>query len=270
MDPKNTVMIVDNDENILTSLKKILRRDYNVFTARDGRAAIHLIDTESVQVVLANCSLPGISGGDLLASIEQKYPEIVRLMYADKVEPDILMTAINSAHIYRFLLTPLQPDDLRQVIQDACEKHELAVRNRQMTQELVFLNAALEQRVNQRTTDLIQANQKLLEVNHKKDDFISTVSHDVRSPLNNILLAAGILQEHHSVFPAAQNQSLMQGIIDSCKRMTNTIGSLVEQARMDSRQIELERSDILACDVTQDCLKALEIEALLKKTSVDL
>jgi PAS domain S-box-containing protein len=74
------------------------------------------------------------------------------------------------------------------------------------------MNAALEQRVTERTHDLLEANVRLTELDQLKDEFIGRISHELRTPLTNIklyleLLKRGKLEKHDQYMETLHQQA---------------------------------------------------------------
>ena len=75
MKSATTILIVDDEPVMQSLLEKILTREgYRTFTAGDGRAALDILEKESVSLVLSDIKMPGINGFELLKEIKAKYP----------------------------------------------------------------------------------------------------------------------------------------------------------------------------------------------------
>lgn len=76
-----TVLAVDDEPMMRTLLEKILLRDgYRVRTAEDGEAALQVLETEQVAIVLSDIKMPKLNGFELLKIVKAKYPEIGVIM----------------------------------------------------------------------------------------------------------------------------------------------------------------------------------------------
>jgi PAS domain S-box-containing protein len=105
--------------------------------------------------------------------------------------------------------------------------------------ELLQINAELEQRIEERTTELKHANREL-------ESFSYSVSHDLRSPLRNILALGHILQEDNldKLDPEARLQ--IEGIVRSADRMSKLIDDLLQYSRLSRSRLHLRRVDVTA------------------------
>jgi len=92
--PKKRILIVDDEEDLTWSISRKLRRDESgleVFCANTGNSALDFLAKNSIDLILTDLRMPGLSGLQLLNEIRAKYP----LMQV------IVMTAFGSAEIHR-------------------------------------------------------------------------------------------------------------------------------------------------------------------------
>ena len=76
-----TLLLVDDEPAILKALQRVVRDEgYKVITALDGEAALRLVASESVDVVLSDMDMPGMSGLDLMVRLRRNHPSAVRLL----------------------------------------------------------------------------------------------------------------------------------------------------------------------------------------------
>ena len=76
-----TLLIVDDEEQILSALKRALRReDYEIVAAETAAAALRILDERPVDAILSDQKMPGMSGVQLLTQAAQRRPEAVRML----------------------------------------------------------------------------------------------------------------------------------------------------------------------------------------------
>jgi CheY-like chemotaxis protein len=115
-----TLLIVDDEQNILNSLRRLLRREsYEILTANSPAAGFELLAKNRVQVVISDQRMPDMSGTEFLARVKQLYPETVRIILSGYTDLESLTEAINRGSIYRFLVKPWNDEDLRTQIREA-------------------------------------------------------------------------------------------------------------------------------------------------------
>ncbi|MGE5491959.1 MAG: EAL domain-containing protein [Actinomycetota bacterium] len=119
-EPGRTLLVVDDEENILSSLRRLLRRDgYRTLTAGSAEAAFELLATNDVQVIIADQRMSQMSGADFLSRVKDMYPDTIRLVLSGYTELSSIMDAINLGAIYKFITKPWEDDLLREHIREA-------------------------------------------------------------------------------------------------------------------------------------------------------
>lgn len=120
MQPTRTLLLLDDEENVLRSLVRLLRRDgYRLLTAGSVSEAFDLLARNDVQVVLSDQRMPDMSGTEFLARVRDLYPDTVRLALSGYTDLETISQAINQDAAYRFLIKPWDDADLREHVRAA-------------------------------------------------------------------------------------------------------------------------------------------------------
>jgi DNA-binding NtrC family response regulator len=78
---ERAVLIVDDDERILSALRRSLRREgYKLHTAESPRDALRVLEDEAIDVVVSDHKMPGMMGDELLAEVARRWPGTVRFL----------------------------------------------------------------------------------------------------------------------------------------------------------------------------------------------
>ena len=116
----NTLLLVDDEPQICTSLGRILRRDgYRIHTANGADQAMEVLAQHSVDVVISDQRMPGKKGTELLAAVRDSYPNTVRLILSGAAEIEDITQAMGTGAIYKFLTKPIDPALLRANVGEA-------------------------------------------------------------------------------------------------------------------------------------------------------
>jgi putative two-component system response regulator len=117
----NKVLLVDDDQNLLDSLVRLLCQEYEVFTARDGQEALGvLLACGPFTVVVSDLKMPGMDGVELLSRISRTHPDTVRVLLTGHADLQAAIDATNLGYVYRFLTKPCPPEVLRLELASAC------------------------------------------------------------------------------------------------------------------------------------------------------
>ena len=142
---ERTLLLVDDEENILRSLKRLLRRDgYNILTASGGAQGLEILRSNDVGVIISDQRMPEMSGVEFLSKVKETYPDNVRMVLSGYTDLNSVTDAINKGAIYKFLTKPWDDGLLLKHVTDAFVHFELARENKRLTIALEQANKKLE------------------------------------------------------------------------------------------------------------------------------
>ena len=159
------LLLVDDEENILRSLKRVLRKgDWEIETAPSGEAGLELLHAWAPEVIISDYRMPGMTGVEFLTRVKECAPKVQRIMLTGQADQTAIEDAINRSEVFRFISKPWNDSQLVLTVRNAVEAHRLANENDRLfklsqlqNHELRSLNAELEDRVARRTVLLSKA-----------------------------------------------------------------------------------------------------------------
>ena len=120
-----TVLLVDDEPNVLSALMRSLRREnYRILTAGNGETALQLLAENQVGVIICDQRMSGMSGIEFLARARVIHPSVVRIVLSGYSNVDSIAESINRSEIYRFLTKPWEDAELKEVIREAFRYYE--------------------------------------------------------------------------------------------------------------------------------------------------
>ncbi len=122
---KRTLLLVDDEPNVLASLKRILRREgYQILTASSGEEGLQLLAGNPVGVIISDQRMPAMSGIEFLSRVRVIHPDIIRIVLSGYTEVNTITEAINKGEVYKFLTKPWDDDELCKTIREAFMRFE--------------------------------------------------------------------------------------------------------------------------------------------------
>lgn len=151
---KHTLLVVDDEADVVDSVHDLLRREFNVLKAKNADEGIQLMQHNEVHIIMTDQRMPKITGVELLTKIRQRYPHAVRMLFTGYSDLESIVAAINQGHVYGFVKKPWQPEELEAVVREAAAEYDRLVeqadqihRLRDELQHLRDRVAALEKEV---------------------------------------------------------------------------------------------------------------------------
>lgn len=179
-----TLLFVDDESSILSSLKRLFRpHGYRILTAGGGAEGLTLLEKEQVDLVVSDMRMPEMDGAHFLEQVRNRWPRIVRILLTGYADVGSTIAAINRGEIYRYVAKPWDDNEIVLTIRDALERKRLEAENASLSEltarqneELKILNASLEQKVVERTAELRQTVSFLDQAHQElKKSFLATV-----------------------------------------------------------------------------------------------
>lgn len=110
----HTVLIVDDEANVLRSLERTLRNEkYAVLTASSATEALDILQAKSVDLIISDLGMPGMNGFELLKVVKEKYPAIARIILTGQSDTPTVLRAINEGEVYRFFTKPWDNEEIK-------------------------------------------------------------------------------------------------------------------------------------------------------------
>ena len=122
--PAQTLLIVDEDVNVLSSLHRLFRPDgYQILTASTPAEGFELLALHRVHVIVCDQRMPGLSGTEFLSKVKELYPETIRIILSGYTGLEAVLDSINRGAIYRFYTKPWDDTELRDNIRLAFQHY---------------------------------------------------------------------------------------------------------------------------------------------------
>ena len=209
MNVEASVLIVVEDEQLCQSLGEVLeaRGGYRVEKARTGGEAEAKAKGRFFHLALLDLRLPGVEGGELLRRLKEIHPLTTGIILASNVNADIMVKAVQEG-AFACLAKPPDSDELLETTQKALERQQLD----------------LERQDRERVT------------------LISTIAHEIRSPLTSIVLSANLLADEIPRDSEDSLYMLADNIAHSARRIDSWIEELLDLAKLRAGDYQLQLS----------------------------
>lgn len=115
-----TLLLLDDEQDILNALHRVLRRSgYRILATTDPDEAFALLACNPVQVLIVDQRMPRMSGVEFLQRARKLYPDVVRMVLSGHADIDSVTGAINHGEVFRYITKPWDPEELRHQVRMA-------------------------------------------------------------------------------------------------------------------------------------------------------
>ena len=214
--PRPTLLVVDDEVEVLHSVHDLFRLSYRVITCESGADAVRVLESdEGVHVILSDQRMPGMSGVEVLRHARRLRPEATRLLFTAYADVKAVVDAINQGSVFRYITKPWDPDMLQSVVRQAVEQRDLIVEKARLI------------------TELQETNRRLVEANQLKGAFIEVASHELNTPVAVVLGMAQLWTMAQGEHAGAAERNWVARIHNAGKRLAATVERMLKLARAD-------------------------------------
>lgn len=270
--PAIHILIIDDDESYRSILSDMLSTHGHTVTAAAGGAqGLQLAHELAPDLIILDVMMPELDGFEVCARlradpITAEVPIIMATALDDR-QSRLRCLAVGADE---FLTKPVDTVELRvrvNVIARINRYRRLLDERARAEREIRQLNADLEQRVAERTVELIDANTRLRELNALKDTLMAITSHDLRSPLGGIQNMAEMLLDDQS--SAEDVRYFGQQIYDTVQRLIAMVNNMLDLSKLEAGKVQLDAIEVRASDIARQALNTIIASARAKDIAAE-
>ncbi len=252
---KYRILAVDDEPANLHLLRRTFRQDYEIELAESGLAGLDILRQHPVDIIITDQRMPGMTGVELLVESRLIHPDAVRMILTAYTDVKDIIDSINKGYIYRYILKPWSPEDLKVTVTRALDHYRLEQQNRLLVKKL---QKSLD--------DLRAAQQELLHQERLSTlgRVATTIIHDLKLPMSNIRTSATLLADKD--LPQDLRLEFSQIIQTEVDRLIEMTREILEFSRGET---SLNLTEFKLSDLLQDIGKSVERELMAAKISFE-
>jgi two-component system NtrC family sensor kinase len=254
------ILTVDDSLTYLHEVAAQLREEgYDVIPAHSGEEALELLAVQSVDCILLDLVMPGLSGQETCRRIKKsaEWRDIPLIMHTALEEQDAMIEGIN-AGADDYIAKSSDLEVLRARVRAQLRRKQFEDENRNIREQL--LQKELEVTVANSARELAETRAALVEEVERKNGeleaFSYSVSHDLRSPLRSIDGFSQLLLEDYAGTLDAKGQDYLRRVCDSARHMGELIDDLLSLSQVG--RAELKRSPVDLANIARAVFEELK------------
>ena len=257
------IFVIDDNPINLNLLAHLLReRGYQVRIATSGRRGIVAVRTSVPDLIMLDITMPEMNG----------YEVCQQLKADDQLRdiPVIFISALDDAldKVKAFEVGGVDYVTKPFQIEEVLARIENQLRISQLQKELRETNNQLERQ----RAQLLEANQKLKDVEQAKADFTAMLVHDLKSPLTVVKTMLDLLQFDEVINQAIAEQRLTDVMVASERnvdKILDLIQEILEFSRIESQNLNLDTEPVNIEGILRDCVVTTSVTALQNHITVE-
>jgi DNA-binding NtrC family response regulator len=123
---KPRVLFVDDEPRVLTTMRVLFRSGYQMYFADSGQAALDLLKTQPVDVIVSDQRMPGMTGIEMLRAARELNASAMRILLTGYADLNAIIGSINEGEIFRFVNKPWSNEDLTSTVARAAAAARLS------------------------------------------------------------------------------------------------------------------------------------------------
>lgn len=130
--PKHTILIIDDEKNILNALSRLLKgEDRQIYTAETASEGWEkLKELGGVSLVICDNRLPDLGGIEFLVKVRRSYPDTIRMLITGYPALESAIEAINKGQVHRYITKPWENEELKLIVKQALDYYDVLADNR--------------------------------------------------------------------------------------------------------------------------------------------
>lgn len=116
---KPTLLLIDDEERILRSLRMLFFTGYNVRITTEPHEAIRILRDEQVHVIVSDQRMPIMQGSELLRIAREVSPSTMRILLTGYSDVKASIASVNEGEVFRYLLKPWNAEEVKQTVAQA-------------------------------------------------------------------------------------------------------------------------------------------------------
>lgn len=225
MNDKIHVLYIDDEDNNLQSFRATLRKDFKIFTAIDAEEGLRVAREQEIHVVIADQRMPGMTGTEFFEELMKFNPDPIRILLTGYSDIASVIDAINKGEVYRFIDKPWNIEQIKNSIKNAAD--------------IYFMRSELKDK-----------NLKLEKLHTEMNQFVYSLSHELRGPLMSISGVTKLAQLELSDPNALEYMSMIESATNKLDDFIYKMQDFYRSTKIVNKIVEIDFNELIKQKLT--------------------
>ena len=246
---KHSVLIVDDELIVVQALSDMLGRDYTIYVSRDGNDAIEKAKRIVPDIIILDIVMPDLDGYDVLRILKEsdktKDIPVICITGLDEIYAEEKALAMGAAD---YITKPLHAPIVKMRI-----KNQISISERNAIESNLNVVLKLQE-------ELVAAKEQAEQSNRAKSEFLSRMSHEMRTPMNAIIGMLGLIKMRPE-----KSEKYLSEIDIASKHLMRLITDVLDISGMEHGVIKLDEAEFILKEMLETVINETKIYSDMKQ-----
>lgn len=241
MEETNKVLILDDDRLVTKTLELLLtsQTNYELYIFNSPLKALECVKETDIDLIVSDFLMPELNGIQFLTEVKKIKPSITTILLTGYADKENAITAINEVGLYKYIEKPWDNDEL-----------------------LINIKNGLER------SKLVETVRMQKEIERLRNDFIATLTHDLRTPLLAAIQTLDFFLDGTLGDISEKQSKFLTTMLNSNQDMLGLVNALLEVYRYEAGNFILNKDNFDLSELTKRCSQ--EVSSLLEKKNINM
>lgn len=274
MDETLNILVIDDDAVDRMAVRRALLKtdlDVDLSEAEDGETALSILKTHQFDCIFVDYLLPDQDGLALAKQLQQLQVDAPFVVLTGQGDEQIAVEVMKAGAADYLSKHRISPTTLARTIRRAIRLHRAEYAARAANQKLQVTNDQLRQQNDELAHQRAQIeaqNQELIKAYRLKSEFIATISHELRTPMNAIMGFSQLLLRQYPDPLSDQQLDMVQRIFDNSRNLLTMVNEVLDFSKIEANRIELHPENFQLSVLILSTVQELQALAFEKKLTL--
>ena len=241
MEETNKVLILDDDRLVTKTLELLLtsQTNYELYIFNSPLKALECVKETDIDLIVSDFLMPELNGIQFLSEVKKIKPSITTILLTGYADKENAITAINEVGLYKYIEKPWDNDEL-----------------------LINIKNGLER------SKLVETVRMQKEIERLRNDFIATLTHDLRTPLLAAIQTLDFFLDGTLGEISEKQSKFLSTMLNSNQDMLGLVNALLEVYRYEAGNFILNKDNFDLSELVKRCSQ--EVSSLLEKKNISM
>ena len=264
------ILVIDDDAVDRMAVRRALSKadvDVDLSEVEDGETALSMVKMDQYDCIFIDYLLPDYNGLDLVKKLQQLGMDTPLVVLTGQGDEQIAVDVMKAGAADYVAKARVSPASLARTVRRAIRLHRAEQAAQTATQKLQDSNDQLRHQnheLAQQQAQIESQNQELIKAYRLKSEFIATISHELRTPMNAIMGFSQLLLRQYPDPLSEQQLDMVKRIFDNSRNLLGMVNEVLDFSKIEANRLEIHPKEFQLSPLILSTIQELQPLALEK------